>query len=508
MEWASRESVLRLLEAAELLIREANLDRAYPVEYIVWKLTGWKQEAGDTVASVPGDALVADLVTMIQRLSRRCAMDWPATQPPLLLDEVAKSLRVSKRSLARFRRHGLVMRYVKCADGHLRLACQQDTLAWFRRARASVCGKPRSESIRETRDAIIEAARRIDHGGGLVEMSTRLAAMFPGRSVPAIRGTLRRAVERGALPARPPRRVSQRDGRLAIRAERMGIRPSQLARRLGVGTPALHRLLQRARARQLAVVCAFLPPVPEATDDSAVLEEVLLGSQLPLWTAEAALNDSEAAVPGDVDLDLRGVSTLLQRIHAGVEALASQPPARDVDRVHADVLWLTKLKWRLSLRYQPVVRHSIETWSGRPASALPPEMQRRLLRAGMQRVLEVVALQRPGDRERIESRVRSAVGRMLAELETPRSDLASVRVGETPAIPLRSLERCAGALPSASWERRVATLETPHRELACCRWGLEGFRPRTLVEVASMRGKSRAAMARAWFAAQRALVRA
>ena len=125
LEWASADARLRLLDAAEQLIREIDLDRGYPVEFVTYRLTAWKSESDGVVETVAGEALLADLVTMIQRVSRRCALPRIVDgTPAVLLDEVAAMLGVSRRTLVRMRRRGLAMRYVQCDDGQLRLGCR------------------------------------------------------------------------------------------------------------------------------------------------------------------------------------------------------------------------------------------------------------------------------------------------------------------------------------------------------------------------------------------------
>ncbi len=508
LEWASREALLRLLESAELFVREADLDRAYPVEFITWRLTGWKHDADEFVESVPGDALIADLVTMIQRLSRRCAMDMPSKQPPLLLDELITTLGVSRRSLARYRRHGLVMRYVKCSDGHLRLACQPDTLDWFRRSREAICSRATRTRPTVDREEVLRTAHRLDSGGGLADLAAELAQKFPERSAAAHRAMLRRAVERGDFPARQSGPLGGRACRVAVRANQRGIAPSRVAAHLGVGVPTLHRMLLRNRALRLETISSlFSNQGAIGVNDSSGLESSVFESGLPLWTASMHFEQVEPFEADTLAQDIRGLAAVLHRFHECVRSFPVQPPARLVDRAHTDLLWLTKLHWRIALRFQPLMQYAIEIWSGRPPMSLPLDAQRLYLHSGVHRVLDVLLHQMPVDEDRLESRVRAAVDRMLAEHEPPRADLAFVRVGQIARLPLASCMPHQDLLPDPRWEERVGILACEAQELVRSRWGLGGVRPRTLAEVAAGRGQSTAALARKWSAAQQALVR-
>ncbi|HCA39932.1 MAG TPA: hypothetical protein DEO92_09685, partial [Phycisphaerales bacterium] len=161
LEWASKSACLRLLDAAEALIREINLDRAYPVEFVTYRLTAWKPEPNTVVETVAGEALLADLVTMIQRVSRRCALPLDNDES-VLLDGTAKVLGISRRTLVRLRRRGLAMRYVQCSDGHLRLACRMESLEWFRNQWSELIGKSHPlVGSRSSTAAILEAAKAL-----------------------------------------------------------------------------------------------------------------------------------------------------------------------------------------------------------------------------------------------------------------------------------------------------------------------------------------------------------
>jgi len=288
----------------------------------------------------------------------------------------------------------------------------------------------------------------------------------------------------------------------------MGIAPSRVAAHLGVGTPTLHRMLLRHRAgRLLAISSAFPNHAEGEVQDADVLKDPAIQADMPLWSALAGFEVPEPSCEDTTRQDLAAISALTHRLHERARSLAGQPSARDVDRAYTDLLWMTKLHWRLALRFQHVVLHAIEIWSGRPPLSLPVDAQRLYFHGGMQRTLDVLLHQRHGDAGRVESRVRAAVNRMLAEHDPPRADLASVRVGKSPQWLIASFSPYQDLLPIPGWEQRAGVLAAVDRDLVTMRWGLGGLRPRTLAEVAHARDQTIPALSRRWSAAQHALVR-
>ncbi|MCZ6446325.1 MAG: hypothetical protein O6758_09085, partial [Planctomycetota bacterium] len=114
----------RQMEAAEQLVAQIDPQQVYPEEFIIFRITGYRPDLPDEPVGLVGEALVADLVTLIQRLSQ--GLDLSSLnddRTPVMLDDLARRLNVSAKTLQRYRKQGLVCHYVVFGDGTQRLAC-------------------------------------------------------------------------------------------------------------------------------------------------------------------------------------------------------------------------------------------------------------------------------------------------------------------------------------------------------------------------------------------------
>lgn len=510
LEWASTSARLRLLDAAELLIREIDLDRGYPVEFVTYRLTAWKSEGDDVVETVAGEALLADLVTMIQRVSRRCAL--PRVRDgasAVLLDEVAEMIGVSRRTLVRMRRRGLAMRYVQCDDGRLRLGCHADVLAWFTsRCRDQTPAAALTSNPEISTREIVEAAQLLAGEMSMPRLVDAMTSRFPSRSASSIRSILRRGVDRSEITTLVQRRLGDRDEQLAWRAERRGIPVRDIAVRLGVGSSAVHRAAIRWSRRQLAVFDAVLPPalIRHDVGDGEALSPSCVTGGLGVWSDEF-LMVPDAAHEADVGKILVAMHVLRRRFGVIAAGVGGQPAAGQIDRAETDLRWMTQLRFRLVMHLASTLRETVEQWCGRAPETLSLDMQRVVLRRGLAVCRSVVEHHPADEAHRLFARAHAAIDRNLAKMSVPRSDLATSRISTPPSIPLSAGEVWRDVLPDPAWSTRVGTLCPSYRQLVVARWGFCGQRPRTLQEVAQERGSTTAALARAWATAHQQLVR-
>ncbi|MDP7028670.1 MAG: hypothetical protein QF733_00430 [Phycisphaerales bacterium] len=504
LSWAPDEACERLIDSAESLVREIDLDRAYPVEFITFRLTGWKPDAASHVESVAGEALLADLVTMVQRISRRVPMDVAAGDVAVLdLDDIARALSVSRRTLVRIRRLGLLMRYGRMEDGSLRLVCAPDMLDWFRRTRADhIAGRAVPATPAEV---VIELARALQPIATIQAAVRAIAPQCPGRSPQAIRSILRRAVASGRVQVSSRGRLTPREGRLAARAQWRGIPNEEVAERLGVSAAAAHRAAARWRADRVRAISLSLQ---QSEDDGPESETVLLAegarSGLPPWNSRVSLEPPER--PAAEAHLLAASHMLLRRVHQGVAALASQPSVQRLDRIETDLRWMTRLRWHLMMSLGLVVHQAVLARLGRQPSTMPADVQRVVLHRATGLIGDVLDRQSVASFDRLAIRVRAAVDRMLAGVRAVDPGHASVRHPEAVSVPLTSLSRWSGLLPDPRWHHAVNRLSGAQAEVCQARWGFAGDAPLTLAEIAGLRRSSRQKVAAISAAAHRNLV--
>jgi RNA polymerase primary sigma factor len=175
---------------AEKLLAEIEGLRQYPYQFVCFRITEFRPESYPDLL-IPGDDLRHDLGLMI------AALDVPVAEttdgPLLLLDEVSKRLNVSTKTVRRWGKLGLVGKRV-LHNGRYQLAYRQAVIERFLAQNADRAdrGSRFSQMTDDERDEILRRAKRMCRlGAGLTEISRRIARRF-GRSVEAVRYTIKR----------------------------------------------------------------------------------------------------------------------------------------------------------------------------------------------------------------------------------------------------------------------------------------------------------------------------
>ena len=492
--WSSRDAARRLLDEAERLVRELDLTRAYPSDFIEWRLTHWRRDDPDPGAVVPGEVLLADLVILGQRVSRRCPVSAQGRNDLLMVPEVAAALGISVRTLVRRRRQGIFMRYVICDDGEMRLACTRDVLDWYLEQHPSV----EEAKVLGSSAELIAAAHR-SGAEGLTKVARDLADEFPGRSIESIRGVLRRAVRRGEVHIQPQRRLGSFERRFAVRAARRGLPPTRIAKHLGITQPSLYRSLASERRRRVGNIHAsFEEFAPHPDGGQALLSDPAVSTGLPAWSHAMDFIHADDPSAPPTSIDLMAMALLRHRsMNSDLQTAAG------LDRAETDLRWHVRLCWRLMSTLQPMLRQAVTLWANCPAERLPTELQWNLLTRTVPAIRGVVLRASHEDAPRLQSRTHAAVDRVLAGFPVLRQDLEPSDDVVAARLVLAGADPWGDLLPDPIWIPRIDRLPSRQQHLMTLKWGIPNHAPRTATEIAEADGIDVRALARSMSTAQR-----
>jgi RNA polymerase primary sigma factor/RNA polymerase sigma factor len=192
IRFAPRTKKLQQVEAAERLITEIDGEKAYPYEYVCFRVTGYRPEEAVS-AKITGEDLRHDLRLFVEDLSDSADMAADNIgEQVLTVEELAKQFNVSTKTISRWRELGLVSRRL-VFDGRKRVGFLRSSVDRFVKTNQErvARGARFSQLTDEQRQDIIDRARRLaSAGGGQSEISRRLAKRA-GRSVETIRSTIR-----------------------------------------------------------------------------------------------------------------------------------------------------------------------------------------------------------------------------------------------------------------------------------------------------------------------------
>ncbi len=504
----------RQVARAEDLAGEIDPAGSYPEDWVVFRVTGYRAEV-TAPAVLTGAALVSDLSAFVERLSASAPESWNDLTPGAFLDADALGARwnVSRKTLDRCRRRGLIAHRVLGENGRARLAFPLRSVERFESRHRDELGRAASFSriSRALESSMVRRAgvyrRRL--GCTLNQAAARLAERY-GRSHEAVRQVLRRADARA--PARTftePPPPTAHDRRLIERASRLAIEPAAIAERLGRATPGVRRVITDQRAARLRAL--GLPgPVGEKP-----------GRDAGAGPREHPGVRGALGAPGATDL-LAFVETARERGAPDAEAerarcaahrslmvgagaiTAALPehgaPASRVDEAETLLRWAARLRVELVRDQLPVLVRSLEAAAGRGLEEVRSAVLVPLIDQAIAAASEAVDGFDPSRSGR------GGGGRLAAPTGLAVTRVATRFVKEHtrdfgPPVGARATPRLHTGVPLPDWTRRVApwqvflepdprvraalpALDEPSRRLLVLRYGWDGP-PLTLPQLAA-----------------------
>jgi RNA polymerase sigma factor (sigma-70 family) len=242
---------------AEKLLAEIDPAKAYPYQYVCFRITDYRSDANPDLV-LPGADLKHDLGLLIRQIERSIPPIpiGQALEPMLSLDEISRQFHVSTKTITRWRVHGLIGSRVIRPDGRRQLAFPRSVIESFvsRNANRVEKGAKFCHLTDTEKDAIVRRARRLAAAGGtLTEVSRRVARRLD-RSAEAVRYTIKNYDRANPASALFPSHVVPLDGaaKEQIYTSFMkGTNMNDLAKRYGRTRSSLYRVINEVRAERL-----------------------------------------------------------------------------------------------------------------------------------------------------------------------------------------------------------------------------------------------------------------
>lgn len=376
--FAPEEVVRADLARIEQLVWDLDPAIGYPEDWVVFRLAG-RQERIDRPALIRGSAVIDELSALAERLTEQAGLSAP--EGAVDAADLCERWNISRKTLDRFRRRGLIAWRVRGEDGRRRLVFSAAAVSAFEGRRGEMIERAgRFSRIEPELEARIVARAARYHrmtGCSLNQAAQRLAERF-GRSHEAIRKLLQRH-EKESPRFNQVAVLGERERRVMLRAWRLGAEPSLLGRKFRKSRGSVLRALSLERAdrlRELARSGALEGPIgPTFEMDDA--ERVLLGPQPvreglggPGATDLLAfvLAARRRTVPVGVVEQSRCVglqflkwraARLIARLHL------YNPSSGDVDTIETLLRWAARLKAELLRQELALAVETLETGMGR-----------------------------------------------------------------------------------------------------------------------------------------------
>lgn len=523
LRYAPREAILRAIDRCESLAAQIDPQGTYPNEWIVFRVTKYRSDDAASMASVvAGRTLLSQLSAFVERLCEAAVIEDSDLPDGFVgVDDLARAWGVSRRTIDRCRREGLIARRVRVAGGRSRVVVRSAGAEAYRAAHLGRLDKARSYSRMDARSRV-RIARLADryrrrHGVSLNQAAARLAHRL-GRSLETIRQVLIRAEQqraathrgKGQRPAtgwRSRIAMTRRERRLAYRAWRRGIEPGLVGRRLGRDRQAVLRATLLERLAALASITSALGGSTSPTFERSDAARSLLG---PPPAREGLGRGAERdlgrflqaararVVPVKAEEMARGVAYrfLIWRAGRGLGAVdRHHPSASAIDAVETDLRWASRLKAELVRAQTPLMLQILEGRLGVAFGGRRPAEIAALVAASLRSVSEAV--------DSFDPFRASATGASLAGSVSVAITREAARWAHREAAlapPRRATAVFTFDIPMADWTRHLnpwqeflepderlrgmlGSLTTTHAHILSARNGWSGSPPATLSEV-------------------------
>ena len=286
LTFSPHEARTAQVSAAEQLLHLIDPAKAYPLDFVIFKITGYHPLHTNPSELLTGLALQHDLGLLIENVSQ--TLQVPAdslAEPVLRIEDVTERFRVTSKTVQRWRRRGLPARRFVFADGKQRVGFLLSSVERFFSVQRDQTDRQATFSpIGDSeRAAILRHARRLaEQCGCCIEEICRRTGRRIGCSPQTVLHTIRKY---DAQLPRPTVTLSAAEREQLLRAYRRGVSLKTLAASIGCSRaqlylPLLEERVARLKRKKIKFIDDPLYHGPEAAQ---------------AMTAIAAANDTIAA---------------------------------------------------------------------------------------------------------------------------------------------------------------------------------------------------------------------
>ncbi len=513
LAYASKPTLIRHLQRIDELAPQIDPDLVYPQDWIIFRVTNYRPDINHP-DMVPGDALRGDLSALAESISEAAGLtpdDIP--EPTLGIDDLTQRWSVSRKTIERYRRLGLIARRLDLGKGRRSVVFRAEAVEWFETLNADRLG--RAARFDRIGDRELRRFRRWALGyrsrlGWSRSQTAQRIAQRSGHSPEGVRLALLRLDERSDSPIfTEPGPTSDREGTLAMRALMRGIEPGEIARYTDRRVSAIARAARLTRTRLLRELA-----LPEQTIDERSLKETLDAPPLaqiervdPEHDLASLIDTMRRRIPGvafEEQTRARAVYLLRRRCGARTALLDDRAPSGVLlDEIETDLRLISMIQRALVRSQLTLVLSSIENRLGGPIDTLAPSRVAQLVLGGIRVASGALDRFDPTHGGRIAAPIGLAVNRFAAAQPDVAQPVSEGRAARRIASGIVIDDWTRSVTPWQRWldpDPRIARVLDQLRErdriVLVLRFGLGDQRPITREQLANLLGTTRVHAAR------------
>ena len=512
LRFAPKHALLRDLARTESLVEDIDPKRDYPEDFVIFRVTGYRQDIANP-AMITGQTLLGELASLAEHLSSAAKIQIDEVTGAMAPEDLCSRWSVSRKTLERYRKKGLLSRRVVGASGRPRVVFTQEAVSSFEARQPDVISSASSFTRLDegTREKAIELARHEASTGKTLNQAALYVSERIGRGHETVRQILRKHDQESDDPIfEESGPLTGKQRRFVYRAWRRAIEPGDIAARLDKPRPAVQRVTADERA---GVLRGLLPVIRDGLDTA--IDEIGVetkyareGIGLPGPTRLAELLALSRAVtvmpPAEEKARARAYVALRARAASAIEQLVAHGVhAPDVDRIETDLRWAARVKAELVRSQLPNILRTVESRLEHEAEAVGGSKLRAMMGSLMKATCTAIDRHHPSTGGRLAAPVSLACDRAMRDMMQrlsikPMSQAQPGRarrvIGSSERIADFTQRICAwqpSIEPDIRIRRGLDALSDGHAELLRLRFGLAptaAGHPLTLAELAHRLG--------------------
>src|SRR5690348_1210507 len=257
MEFTPQETRAAQLNAAEELLHTVDPNKAYPLDFVVYRITGYRPKKVNEDL-LTGLALQHDLGLLVENVSESLDIQSSAVPEPVLaIDDACERFNVTSKTIQRWRRKGLPARRFIFPDGKRRVGFLLSSVERFFSSHQDQVtrGMNFSQVVESERQEIIRRGRRMAGPCGCCsqEISRRIGKRL-NRSPATILHVLRKHDQEhpeAAIFPQSSQPLSDEERAKILRGWRRGLPLRKLAKRACRTRQAVYRIILDERLAKL-----------------------------------------------------------------------------------------------------------------------------------------------------------------------------------------------------------------------------------------------------------------
>lgn len=276
LRYTPQEKRRKQLDAAEELFGIIDKKKEYPFEFVCFRITGFHLKSAIGSELIKGEDLLEDLRVFISKLSGQIARTIPeAHEKVYTYEELAEKFKVSKKTIYRWRKRGLIGEKFIFKKGTRRSGFVQSSVDQFIRDNPDLVGKAQKYErlTKKEKKHIIQKAARLSANTNLSRHQIiRKISAGTGRCFETIRYTLRDHEK-----ANPQKKVFRKSAGIIDPAQaseiyrlyKQGVNVKELMERFSRNKSSIYRIINTKRAKLLLAKKIDFIPSSEFLDEDA-----------------------------------------------------------------------------------------------------------------------------------------------------------------------------------------------------------------------------------------------